>query len=235
MSTAAAAAPAAGGRSPTPGRCRRTSSRWSPVPTTRCSASTTASRSACTAGSRWPPHLDKDADELFTLTGQCFDEYHRLFGIRYPFGDYHQVFVPEFNAGAMENPGCVTFADDDGLPGSGDASQRSNRANTVAHEMAHQWFGDLVTMRWWDDLWLNESFADYMGHRVCVDATAFTDNWLLFALNNKAGGSTPTSAHRPIPLRATGLRTPTRRSRTSTGSPTPRAACRLAPAQQLPR
>ncbi len=133
-------------------------------------------------------HLDKDAEELFTLTGQCFDEYHRLFGIRYPFGDYHQAFVPEFNAGAMENPGCVTFADEMVFRAQATQSQHSDRANVVAHEMAHQWFGDLVTMRWWDDLWLNESFADYMGHRVCVDATAFTDNWLLFALNNKAWG-----------------------------------------------
>ncbi|MEJ7628482.1 MAG: aminopeptidase N [Nocardioidaceae bacterium] len=133
-------------------------------------------------------HLDKDAEELFTLTGQCFDEYHRLFGIRYPFGEYHQVFVPEFNAGAMENPGCVTFMDELVFRAQATDSQRSNRANTVAHEMAHQWFGDLVTMRWWDDLWLNESFADYMGHRVCVDATSFTDNWLLFALDNKAWG-----------------------------------------------
>jgi len=134
------------------------------------------------------PHLDKDADELFKLTGECFDEYHRLFGIRYPFGDYHQVFVPEFNAGAMENPGCVTFADDMVFRAQATDAQRSDRANVVAHEMAHQWFGDLVTMRWWDDLWLNESFADYMGHRVCVDATDFTDNWLLFALTNKGWG-----------------------------------------------
>ncbi len=133
-------------------------------------------------------HLDKDAAELFRLTGHCFDEFHRLFDIRYPFGDYHQVFVPEFNAGAMENPGCVTFMDELVFRAQATDVQRSDRANTVAHEMAHQWFGDLVTMRWWDDLWLNESFADYMGHRVCVDATDYTDNWLLFALNNKAWG-----------------------------------------------
>ncbi len=77
-------------------------------------------------------HLDKDAEELFTLTGQCFDEYHRLFGIRYPFGDYHQAFVPEFNAGAMENPGCVTFADEHGVPRPGDrrASAATGRTSS---------------------------------------------------------------------------------------------------------
>ncbi len=93
-------------------------------------------------------HLDKDAEELFELTGQCFDEYHRLFGIRYPFGDYHQAFVPEFNAGAMENPGCVTFTDDLVFKARATDSLRATRATVVAHEMAHQWFGDLVTMRW---------------------------------------------------------------------------------------
>jgi aminopeptidase N len=135
------------------------------------------------------PHLDKDAEELFKLTAECFDEYHRLFGIRYPFGDsYHLVFVPESNSGAMENPGCVTCDDVLIFRARATASMRSERANMVAHEMAHQWFGDLVTMRWWDDLWLNESFADYMGRRVCVDTTDFTDNWLLFALKSKAWG-----------------------------------------------
>ena len=95
-----------------PSRCRRTSSPSSPGPTTWSATSTTASRSACSrARSASPRDLDADADELFTMTRQCFDEFHRLFGIRYPFGDYHQAFVPEFNAGAMENPGCVTFRD----------------------------------------------------------------------------------------------------------------------------
>ena len=75
------------------------------------------------------PHLDKDAEELFTVTGQCFDEFHRLFGIRYPFGEYHQAFVPEYNAGAMENPGCVTFTDELVFKAQATDSLRATRAN----------------------------------------------------------------------------------------------------------
>jgi aminopeptidase N len=134
------------------------------------------------------PHLDKDAEELFTVTAQCFDEYHRLFGIRYPFGEYHQAFCPEFNAGAMENPGCVTFSDELVFKAQATDSLRATRANVVAHEMAHQWFGDLVTMKWWDDLWLNESFAEYMGYRTTNNVTQFNDVWVEYALATKAWG-----------------------------------------------
>ncbi len=133
-------------------------------------------------------HLDKDAEELFRVTAQCFDEYHRLFGIRYPFGEYHQAFVPEFNAGAMENPGCVTFTDELVFKAQATDSLRATRAMVVAHEMAHQWFGDLVTMQWWDDLWLNESFAEYMGYRVTNNVTEFDDVWMEFAFSTKAWG-----------------------------------------------
>src|SRR4051794_34719567 len=123
-------------------------------------------------------HLDKDADELFTLTRQSFDELHRLFGIRYPFGNYHQAFVPEFNAGAMENPGCVTFRDPLIFSSRVTRGLRIARASTIAHEMAHQWFGNLVPPAWWDDLWLNESFAEYLGNRVTADVTEYADVWV---------------------------------------------------------
>lgn len=132
--------------------------------------------------------LDADADELFTMTKQCFDEFHRLFGIRYPFGSYHQAFVPEFNAGAMENPGCVTFRDPLVFTSRVTRGMRIQRASTLAHEMAHQWFGNIVTPKWWDDLWLNESFAEYMGNRVTADVTEYDDAWVDVAYARRQWG-----------------------------------------------
>ncbi|MFQ6172370.1 aminopeptidase N [Oryzobacter sp. R7] len=134
------------------------------------------------------PHLREQAAHMLAGTRACFDEYHRLFGIRYPFGEYHQVFVPEFNAGAMENPGCVTFRDTMIHRGAATPDQLLQRTNTIAHEMAHMWFGDLVTMRWWDDLWLNESFAEYMAYRVCAAVTEYTDAWVEFGVVRKQWG-----------------------------------------------
>ncbi|KRA28097.1 MULTISPECIES: aminopeptidase N [unclassified Nocardioides] len=137
--------------------------------------------------------LDREADELFTLTRQSFDEFHRLFGVRYPFGDYHQAFVPEFNAGAMENPGCVTIRDPLLFEGTSTRADRSFRAALIAHEMAHQWFGNIVTPRWWDDLWLNESFAEYMGYRVIADVTQYDDAWLHQSYARRVWGITADS------------------------------------------
>jgi aminopeptidase N len=114
-------------------------------------------------------HLD--ADELFTVTAQGFDWYHENFGIRYPFDKYDQVFVAEFNAGAMENAGCVTFHEDYVFRSRVTDARYERRAETLLHEMAHMWFGDLVTMRWWDDLWLNESFATYISTLAQTQAT----------------------------------------------------------------
>ncbi|MEU8288895.1 aminopeptidase N [Micromonospora sp. NPDC048905] len=133
-------------------------------------------------------HLDADAEEIFTVTRQCLDRFHQLFTERYPFGKYDQAFVPEFNAGAMENPGIVTFRDDYVFRSAVTDTQRESRATTIAHEMAHMWFGDLVTMRWWDDLWLNESFAEYLGTRVTAEATRFDQAWTTFAMRRKAWG-----------------------------------------------
>jgi aminopeptidase N len=134
------------------------------------------------------PHLREQAQQMIDVTAACFDEYHRLFGIRYPFGEYHQVFVPEFNAGAMENPGCVTFRDQMIFRGAATPDQVFQRSNTIAHEMAHMWFGDLVTMRWWDDLWLNESFAEYMAYRVTSAVGESDEAWIEFGVNRKLWG-----------------------------------------------
>ncbi len=132
--------------------------------------------------------LREQAERMFATTRTCFDHYHRLFGIRYPFGEYHQVFVPEFNAGAMENPGCVTLRDQYVFRGAATPDQLLERDNTIAHEMAHMWFGDLVTMRWWDDLWLNESFAEYMAYRACAEALGAPETWVDFGIVRKMWG-----------------------------------------------
>ncbi|MFI5844442.1 aminopeptidase N [Catenuloplanes sp. NPDC051500] len=131
--------------------------------------------------------LDKDAVEIFDVTARCLDRFHELFEMRYPFGKYDQAFVPEFNAGAMENPGLVTFRDDYVFRSVVTDSERELRATVIAHEMAHMWFGDLVTMRWWDDLWLNESFAEHMGYRVIAEVTDW-QTWTTFGMRRKAWG-----------------------------------------------
>ncbi|MGH3866119.1 MAG: aminopeptidase N [Pseudonocardiaceae bacterium] len=127
-----------------------------------------------------------DADRLFTQTKQGFGFYHRAFGVRYPFGKYDQCFVPEFNAGAMENAGCVTFLEDYVFRSRVTRYLYERRCETVLHEMAHMWFGDLVTMQWWDGLWLNESFATWAAVLCQAQATEYTGAWTTFATVEKA-------------------------------------------------
>lgn len=121
-----------------------------------------------------------DPAELFTVTRQGFDFFVHLFARPFPFAKYDQVFVPEFNAGAMENVGCITHSETMIYRDPPTDAQRMERAETVLHELAHMWFGDLVTMRWWDDLWLNESFATYVSYLAMAEATRFRAAWRAF-------------------------------------------------------
>ncbi len=128
-------------------------------------------------------HLD--ADELFETTRRGLDRCHELFGFPYPWGKYDQLFAPEYNIGAMENPGCVTFNEKYLFTSRPTRQERQQRANTMLHEMAHMWFGDLVTPAWWDDLWLKESFAEYIGTRLSREAAGFDEAWVTFAGSRK--------------------------------------------------
>ena len=127
-----------------------------------------------------------DPEEIFEVTRQGFDFFHDAFGVRYAFGKYDQVFVPEFKAGAMENAGCVTFLEDYVFRSRVTDFARELRGDTILHEMAHMWFGDLVTMRWWDDLWLNESFATWASALAQAEATRWPNAWTTFCQLHKA-------------------------------------------------
>ncbi len=121
-----------------------------------------------------------DADRIFSETKQGFRYYEEQFRIGYPFGKYDQLFCPEYNAGAMENAGCVTILEDYIFRSKATRFQYIQRANTILHELAHMWFGDLVTMRWWEDLWLNESFAEWASYWCMSRATEYQDAWTDF-------------------------------------------------------
>jgi aminopeptidase N len=122
-----------------------------------------------------------DVEDLFEVTKQGFALFEEAFGTPYPFHKYDQAFVPEYNMGAMENAGCVTLRDEYLFRSRTTHAELESRANTVLHELAHMWFGDLVTMTWWDDLWLNESFAEWASHWAQVVATTkYSDAWTTF-------------------------------------------------------
>ncbi|NHN55881.1 aminopeptidase N [Calidifontibacter sp. DB0510] len=128
-----------------------------------------------------------DADNIFDCTKRGFAFFEQMFGTPYPFAKYDQLFTPEYNMGAMENAGCVTFNEIYIFRAAVSEVLVERRALTILHELAHMWFGDLVTMKWWDDLWLNESFAEWASTAAQAEATEWTEAWTTFTAIEKNG------------------------------------------------
>jgi aminopeptidase N len=173
---------AATGRSSPPRGSRPTSPRSSPARTRRPSRADQRLGRVIPLGvygrkSLWQ-HLD--ADYIFDKTREGFAYYEEKFGVPYPFAKYDQLFVPEFNAGAMENAGAVTFTETYVFRSKVTDAVKERRVVTILHELAHMWFGDLVTMKWWNDLWLNESFAEWASTIATAEATEWTEAWTTF-------------------------------------------------------
>lgn len=146
--------------------------------------------------------LEREADELRRVTTSCFAHYQALFATPYSFGSYHQIFVPGQNWGAQETPGCVMYADEllsDAL----DDPAREERAVIIAHEMSHMWFGNLATMRWYQDIWLNEAFADYLGYRVASEAAGYSGARVGFEVSRKPYGYRADGRRSSHPVAAT--------------------------------
>jgi len=129
-------------------------------------------------------HLD--TQNIVDITTAGFAFFEKAFDMPYPYAKYDQLFVPEFNAGAMENAGCVTFVENYVFRSKPTDATVERRVVTILHELAHMWFGDLVTMRWWDDLWLNESFAEYASTLATAEATRWTQAWTTFTSLEKS-------------------------------------------------
>jgi aminopeptidase N len=132
--------------------------------------------------------LEIEAEDVFAITRAGLDYFTELFDMDFPFAKYDQQFVPHYPAGATEHPAAVTIDDALLYRSRATEAEYEMRAGVILHEMAHMWFGDLVTMRWWDDLWLNESFAEWAGHQSAAAVTRFTDSWTTFAVDRKAWG-----------------------------------------------
>jgi aminopeptidase N len=146
------------------------------------------------------PFLERDAEELFEVTAQGLVFFGDRFGLPFPQRKYDQVFVPDMG-GAMENYGCVTWTDMSIYRSDPTYGDRERRAIVLLHEMAHMWFGDIVTMKWWDDLWLNEAFATWASHWAAEAATRFGDSWSSFLAGRKLAGYAADMAPTTHPIR----------------------------------